>query len=430
MKDKITKLINVFKKDGFIKGSQKTIKFFQVNYLNKINIFPKLDIKKNKDKYLKEINKILNSKYERIIVWRSNFGWDVPLYQRPQHMVSSMSKGNTLIFYEVTAFTDKVKTLKKINDKLYLVNFNNLEYAKLLNEELRKVSKPKYVEIYSTEWQNKASDLKEYIKDGYKIIYEYIDDLSADIAGTKEIPKNILDKFNYATIDKDNVYIVATADKLYNDILEKRGPNKLIFATNGVDYEFFQEFNDYKVEEEYLKIINNGKINVGYYGALAKWFDYELIKEINKTNKYNIILFGVKYDEAFDNSQIEKLDNVYYMGVKKYNVLKYYAKYMDILTIPFQINNITLATSPLKLFEYMSLHIPIVTTNMPECRKYKSVYIAKNHQEFLKNLEQAYKYKNHKTYQQLLTKEARENSWDNKSKIIIKHLENDEKELL
>ena len=132
MKDKITKLKNVIKKDGIIKGFYKMTKFFEVNYLSKLNVFNKLDIKKNKDQYIKEIKKILNSKYNRIIVWRSNFGWDVPLYQRPQHMVFSMSKKNTLIFYEVTAFTDKVKTLKKINDKLYLVNFNNLEYAKLL----------------------------------------------------------------------------------------------------------------------------------------------------------------------------------------------------------------------------------------------------------------------------------------------------------
>ena len=44
----------------------------------------------------------------------------------------------------------------------------------------------------------------------------------------------------------------------------------------------------------------NGKINICYYGALAKWFDYDLIKKIAKTQKYNIILFGIKYDESFD----------------------------------------------------------------------------------------------------------------------------------
>ena len=61
------------------------------------------------------------------------------------------------------------------------------------------------------------------------------------------MPKNITDKFNYAIKDTKNVYIVATADKLYNDIIDKRGATKLIFCTNGVDYEFLKHFDKYKI---------------------------------------------------------------------------------------------------------------------------------------------------------------------------------------
>ena len=135
MKDKITKLINVCKKDGLIGGLKKMVRYFSSNYLTKINLFAKLDVKKNEDKYFKEITAILNTNYDRIIIWRSNFGWDVPLYQRPQHMASSLAKHNTLVIYEVTTFTDKVKTLKKVRDNLYLVNFNNGDYAKLVFKE-------------------------------------------------------------------------------------------------------------------------------------------------------------------------------------------------------------------------------------------------------------------------------------------------------
>lgn len=430
MKDKFTKLINVFKKDGLVKGTGKMVRYFKANYLSKLNIISGLKVKKNKDKYLTELETIFKKDYERIIVWRSNFGWDVPLYQRPQHMAKSMAKTNTLIFYEVTTFTDKVKTLKKVNDNLYLINFNNKEYAKLVWEFLKKVNMPKYIQIYSTEWLITVNDLKNYINGGYKIIYEYIDDLSAEIAGTKGIPKNIIDKFNYAVSDTENVYIVATADKLKDDILAKRGQNKLIFATNGVDYDFYQQFDNYELEEDYLKIINNGKINIGYYGALASWFDYDLIKEISKTNKYNVILFGVKYDESFDNSEISKEENVYFLGTKNYDVLKYYAQKIDILTIPFLINDITKATSPLKLFEYMALHKPIVTTNMNECRKYKSVLIGKNQQDFMAKLDIAYQNKDDQKYQKLLDKEAKSNSWDEKAKTLINYLKNEEKDLL
>ena len=68
----------------------------------------------------------------------------MPLYQRPQHIFSNFAKQRTLVFYEVTRFTDDVKRIKKQADNLYLVNyantavfkaafFRNLKNAKLRN---------------------------------------------------------------------------------------------------------------------------------------------------------------------------------------------------------------------------------------------------------------------------------------------------------
>ena len=57
---------------------------------------------------------------DRIILWRSSFGYNVPLFQRPQHIANNLSKNNCLVFYEVTTMTDKVKIYKKFSDNLYL----------------------------------------------------------------------------------------------------------------------------------------------------------------------------------------------------------------------------------------------------------------------------------------------------------------------
>lgn len=67
----------------------------------------------NKNKYKKNINDILNTKYDRIIIWRSSFGWNVPLYQRPQHIANNLAKQKCLVFYEITKMTDDVDTIKK-----------------------------------------------------------------------------------------------------------------------------------------------------------------------------------------------------------------------------------------------------------------------------------------------------------------------------
>ena len=55
-----------------------------------------------------------------------------------------------------------------------------------------------------------------------------------------------------------------------------------------------EDYKDYKFEKEFQDIINKKKPIIMYYGALAKWFDYDLIKKIAKTNKYSVVLFGIK----------------------------------------------------------------------------------------------------------------------------------------
>lgn len=422
MKDKLTKLINVYKKYGFIGFCKKLYAYIIANYIDKVSF--KVFFEKNK--YRKIIREILNdNKYDRVILWRSSFGYNVPLFQRPQHIANNLAKNKCLMFYEVTTMTDKVKTIKKQDNNIYLFNFNNILLNKLLMDELSKINKPKYIELYSTDWKLTKENIENYLNSGFKFIYEYIDHLSPELAGTKDLPKNIIDKYEYAMTNTD-IYVVVTATELEKDVIEKRGNKNLIFSSNGVDYKFFQKYEDnINLDIDFKNIINNGKINVCYYGALAKWFDYKLIKEIAKIDKYNIILFGIKYDESYD-SNITNEKNIYFMGPKDYKILKYYAKECDILMIPFLINDITKSTSPVKIFEYMALNKPIVTTDMNECRKYKSVFIGKSHKDFLNKLEEAYLKQKDKDYIKLLNKEAKENDWSIKAKAIIDSIKEDE----
>lgn len=374
------------------------------------------------------ISEVLNKHdYERIIIWRSPFGWNVPLFQRPQHIARQFARQNCLVIYEISLKTDTVLTMKEIEPNLFLVNYEDPYLVSILEDRISKQDKPVYVQIYSTNWSMSMDEVKAYNKKGFKLLYEYIDDISPELAGTDEIPEYILDKYNYAMTNKD-IPVVTTAKQIYADVVSKRGEKNMVFACNGVDYDFFQQFSsDFEYEKEFLDIVNNGKINLCYYGALAKWFDYELIKAIDATDKYNIILIGIKYDDAYDASGIDALKNVYFIGPRDYAVLKYYAAKMDILTIPFVINSITQATSPLKLFEYMALHKPIVTSAMTECKNYASVFTAETHSEFISLLEVATQKMTDDEYMALLDKEARENDWSHKAEAIINLLAENEK---
>lgn len=426
MKDKISKFINVTKRDGFLTTFKKTYNYVMANYINKINLRKRLYFNNNNQKLSIEIDNILkNNNYDRILVWRGSFGWNVPLYQRPQQIARSLIKQKCLIFYEVTRMTDKVDFIKKETDNLYLVNYELKKFENLLFKKLMNVSKPKYLQLYSTCWDVRKEEVDLYVNNGFKMLYEYIDDLNPTLAGTDKLPKNVEDIHNYV-INNHSVQVVTSADKLYEDMLEKRGSSKnIILSSNGVDFNHFSILSSHKVSEiEVLK--KDYRLIIGYYGALASWFDYELVKKLAIDNSdIAFVLIGIKYDTSFDESAIEKIENIKFLGPKDYKILPDYAKYFDIAWIPFVINEITLATNPIKLFEYMALGKFIITSNLPECRKYKSVKIAKelkDYQYYFDNYHNLF----NESYKNLLLKEANENSWDNKAQEILQLLKKNE----
>ncbi len=422
MKTKLSKLWNVYKKYGFWGFLKKLYAYVKANYLDRISFA----VFFRQSHYTRVIDGILSGDYDRIILWRSSFGYNVPLFQRPQHIANNLAKNRCLVFYEVTTMTDKVKTVKKHGDNLYLINFNNILMNRILMRELQKRREPKYVQLYSTDWKLSVENIKNYMARGFGFIYEYIDDISPELAGTKELPQNIIDKYNFAMSDT-RVYVVVTADLLWQDVVSHRGTEHLVYSSNGVDYSFFESFDeDYVFEKEFTDILTKKRPIVCYYGAMAKWFDYELLKEIAATGKYSVVLFGIKYDESFDEN-IKGEENIYFMGPRDYKVLKNYARCADVLMIPFLINNITRATSPVKIFEYMALKKPIVTTDMNECRKYSSVLIGKTHEEFLSQLERALRLSGDTEYAALLEREAKANDWREKAAAIIDMLREDEK---
>lgn len=419
MKEKLSKLVNVYKKYGPIGFCKKLYAYIVANYLNRISF----DVFFRPNYHRNRIREMLASEdYDRVILWRSSFGYNVPLFQRPQHIARNLAKNNSLVLYEVTTMTDKVKTFAKHEDNLYLFNYNNVLLRRILMEELDAVEKPKFVQLYSTDWKLSVENIQDYIARGYGFIYEYIDHISPELAGTATLPKNISDKYDYV-MSHDDTYVVVTADLLKEDVVSKRGTKNLAFSSNGVDYDFFQtEDAPYAFEPEFRQILDLGKPIVCYYGALAKWFDYDLLKKIAETNKYSVVLFGIKYDESFD-EHLNGEKNIYFMGPRDYSVLKHYARCADVLMIPFLINDITRATSPVKIFEYMAMHKPVVTTDMNECRKYDSVLIGHNHEEFLAQLEKAMSLKNDAAYMAQLDADARANDWSMKAKAIIDVIE-------
>jgi glycosyltransferase involved in cell wall biosynthesis len=377
----------------------------------KISISPTL-LKLRQAKLDRQLDEILGENKEKPIILSLSFiDWKVPLYQRPQHIAIQLAKQGFLYFYHTRNHYDFFDGYKHIGENMYLTN--------RFDEVLERIdSKEKYIHLYSTNmYEEDDKRIELALKKGFKVIYEYIDEISEKISGQK-IPKFVLDRHVRMLKDEKNVIVIATATKLYNDVAKYRKKNfKLV--TNGVVYEHFRDIEEI-VPDEMKNIVNEHKPIIGYYGALASWFDYKLVKSIAELRKdWNIVLIGWDYDGSLAKSGIKNLKNIHIINSVEYKRLPLYAQWFDVCTIPFLINDVTESTSPVKLFEYMALGKPIVTTPMPECKKYESVIIAKNEgKDFVEKIEKGLKDKENKKYMRLLEKEALENTWEGKGMEI------------
>ena len=359
----------------------------------------------------------------RIFLWKSSFGWQNILYQRPQHITMALAKAGNTVFYQASWSRDRhIEDLTRIQDGVYLFNADNKTFYRMLINSLSETPCPKYLQVYSTDLDLSLHDVQRFREKGFFWLYEYVDDLAPEIAGSTSLPHQIVEKYEEAMHDS-SVPIVVTADRLARDVIAHRGEKNVCYASNGVNPDdFSREKWKGPVKKEFENVLKKGKPIVGYYGALAKWFDYELLRQAALAlPEVEFVLIGKNYDGSLNASGITQLENVCFLGDVPYAHLPRYAGCFAVCTIPFEINSITNATSPLKLFEYMALGKPIVTTDMLECRKYKSVFCAKNAQEYIHLIRHVLEpsFAENVAYFDLLAREAAENTWNEKARTIL-----------
>lgn len=412
----------VLKEDGLIEVIKRVLRYIKIRIKDKLDNNA-LTYRKNYEEANAIFHKILKKeKFKAVVVFDSRVGWNIPLFQRSQHMANELTDDGYLYFYRTSEqFDPHVKTVEKLKDRLYLVNMANFALQNAMFDLLKEYKGHKFLSLYSTDVYLDEQYIKEkYIDNGFKIIYEYIDELSDEISG--HLPDFVYDRHKNIIEDKSNI-AVGSADKLIEEIEEIRGKENVAMITNGVQYDHWQ-YRSNEVPEKLKDIVSKGNPIIGYFGALAKWFDYELLKKVAKERpNYEIVLIGFLYDNSFKDSKIDELENVHYLGIVDYKELNQYSQYFTISTIPFLLNDITESTSPVKLFEYMAMGHPIVTTDMRECRKYKSVLIGKSHEDFIEKLDFALTLDKKDEYYNYLKEEALANTWREKAAILDRLIE-------
>lgn len=250
-----------------------------------------------------------------------------------------------------------------------------------------------------------------------KIIYENIDNWETSL-GNMFFSEKALKEF----LEKSTV-LVGTAKLLVEQInkyLEKyKILNKqVIYLPNAVDSDLFEPRKEYEKPQDLIK----GSKTLIYYGSLwGSWFNWEIIEQVATNCKDTSINLIGDYAGIID--IVKKMPkNVHFLGLKKQTELPSYLYYSDYAILPFKTDEIGKYVSPLKIFEYIAMNKPVISTPLDDILEYKNVHCSNDSKDWIKWINEGIDF----------NKEERnyfisENDWYSRASKIIQNLEKSKK---
>lgn len=304
-------------------------------------------------------------------------------YQRPQQIADHFSREGHRVFYINANFKSEGGTdIRKKAENLWIVTLANQEHSAVystdfksgkydLNDALDDLVMREGIRdaLLIADYPNWVSGLT-YLKKryGFVLVTDYMDDYSG------------FDNAEEAFIERACVQLLKSSDLVvassqYLENIAKEYNQNIELIRNGTEYEHFHQA---AVGSESSK-----KKVIGYYGAIAHWFDFPKIEFLSKRfPDCEIILIGAV---TAGEKRLKKLQNVSLLGEKRYEELPEYLREFDVCLIPFDAStNLIQATNPVKFYEYLSAGKKIVATEIPELEAYRDrfVYLSNDNEQF------------------------------------------------
>ncbi|MBI3582477.1 MAG: glycosyltransferase [Nitrospinae bacterium] len=384
------------------------------------------------------------------IVCSANLYWDETRWQRPNHIMSRLSKYCRILYVRPLDFRFYLRDRKrwgkskrdfKVNQNLTIffpIVFpfaERLKFISFLNKILMIIRIK--MKIWSLGFKNiilwfytpKSIYLMGRLNEKF-IVYDIMDEHSK----FNGAPKGI-DETERRLIEKCNIVFTGT-NRLWDEKREFNSNSH--FFSCGVDYSHFAKAQDKNViaRSEIPRLSlrdsqsepkqsqdrlgtgsaiskkgiaspsarNDRKIAfpdemadipspvVGYVGAVDDRLDYDLIRKMAESHpEWSIVLIGpfvgVKQDDLPD------MKNIFYLGGRRYNELPSYIKNFSVCIMPFKKNPLTDKINPTKALEYMAAGKPIVSTPIPDMEEFYSHIIKIGHDAdlFIKHVEREIK---------------------------------------
>jgi glycosyltransferase involved in cell wall biosynthesis len=212
------------------------------------------------------------------------------------------------------------------------------------------------------------------------VVYYCTDDYS-DLPG--------VDRDEIGRLDDD---VTRAADQVFvtaKTLIDRRKALNLTttYAPHGVDFDHFHKASE---SDEPLAEGAKGLRHpvIGYFGTIAEWVDTDLIIYLAKARPdWTFLLIGMA---TVPTRELQAYDNIVLTGPVSYQKLPEWSKAFDVALLPFRVNQLTVASNPLKLREYLATGKPVVSSSLPEVERLAHcLRIARSPEEFIEKIQDA-----------------------------------------
>ena len=171
------------------------------------------------------------------------------------------------------------------------------------------------------------------------------------------------------------------------------------------------------------------KKQIIYSGAIwPEWFEMDIIEYlVEKFPEYEFLMLGpylpCKDEDDGRNiaeiiKNLEHNYNIKFLGQVPHEELVSYLRQANLAIVPFVVNEVTKACSPLKCFEYLGAFLPVVSTNLPEIKNYPMIEFACSKEEFANKVEKMIDHKITENEYKMMRNFTEENTWKARSQEI------------